>query len=713
MVVATAMGVAFLCSMTIISVAGQPSLAPATNNNDTSANCPLQCRNGGVCKPGPLPSNATANITTRFGVPLGFLDNMGFEDYHCDCPPNYVGLLCQHNYQECVPTNLNNGIDNNITLAQPDHVHTCFHGGTCVPLITGTESHFVCNCQGALDVNGTQYVGQYCESPLLPDDQCGFGENHFCLNNGTCSENDKACSCQEGYTGRLCEFQLNDLPMSTLHDDTTKAIECELDCWNDGECQLGFDPDNDASRTFQIAGTHTFQHCECKDGYGGVLCEQSLCPTRDCQNGSTCLQSTSSTTGKEVAVCDCTAATKHFPEGPELFAGENCEYQSTSICTNETSTDGLFFCVNNGTCLETTTPITMWICQCPDGFHGLQCEFKYDVDGDGESDKEVLEAANPCVLACENGGECVKGVKDTTHMGNSTGIGLLNQTYDENLEHCRCPNGFSGLTCQTKTEVCADPDRVHICFHGSKCVDRSGNGHWECDCDVADIHTAGESCQLQNPTPCDKEPRFCLNGGTCNEDLTLPFCACPDEYAGVHCEMYDPTVLLPPTVLATDIPQTTPIPTQPPTSAPVQPPSTSQPVQVKSSPPSTTSPAPFPMKDTPAPTPELKFDFNPATLILDDDFVEPCFDDDCMQSRGSNSNRVSGHSNAMVAAAATLIILSAGLLVVSVVLYFKTVRKEREMSSLMDGDTLDVPRGRRKKEQREQMGERAGQDLII
>jgi hypothetical protein len=107
---------------------------------------------------------------------------------------------------------------------------------------------------------------------------------------------------------------------------------------------------------------------------------------------------------------------------------------------------------------------------------GASCEFKNAQDA-------------TCTLECQNGGSCRKGNKDDALI-NSLGKEMqhYNVTHSQLFEHCVCPDGYFGLQCEHKLEICPGGD--HVCLHGSKCVvqDEGEGGtatHHKCDCDEA------------------------------------------------------------------------------------------------------------------------------------------------------------------------------------------------------------------------------------
>ena len=76
-----------------------------------------------------------------------------------------------------------------------------------------------------------------------------------------------------------------------------------------------------------------------------------------------------------------------------------------------------------------------------------------------------LETEHECTLKCQNGSSCV--AKSDRSESSAGGV---NQQ-DRGL-YCDCPEGFAGLHCEYKAEVCGNDEL--ICLHGSKCEEYDG-----------------------------------------------------------------------------------------------------------------------------------------------------------------------------------------------------------------------------------------------
>ncbi|CAF0862455.1 unnamed protein product [Adineta steineri] len=128
----------------------------------------------------------------------------------------------------------------------------------------------------------------------------------------------------------------------------------------------------------------------------------------------------------------------------QSFTPPTCP-SSTSIgltCSiSSTSCDMLNPCQNNGLCIDDNTTLSDYICLCPYGFDGQQCQTDY----------------RPCQPdTCWNNGIC-------------------NQTSNTTF-YCLCREGWYGIHCEAKTEYCKNI----TCFNGGIC--RSSLLNYTCEC---------------------------------------------------------------------------------------------------------------------------------------------------------------------------------------------------------------------------------------
>ncbi|XP_060582136.1 uncharacterized protein LOC132738608 isoform X2 [Ruditapes philippinarum] len=142
-----------------------------------------------------------------------------------------------------------------------------------------------------------------------------------CLNGGSClavHESDAICKCLPGYTGQVCETDID---------------EClSTPCQNGGTCL-------DKLNEYQ---------CNCMPGYTGADCETDIdeCASNPCVNGATCLDKVNA------YFCNCIPG----------FSGTNCETDVNECTSNP--------CKNGATCVDR---VNSYQCQCSPGYNGTNC----------------------------------------------------------------------------------------------------------------------------------------------------------------------------------------------------------------------------------------------------------------------------------------------------------------------------------------------------
>ena len=291
--------------------------------------CPIDCQNAAPCVQGENENGFAGHPLKSNGSPLDFLEetsreNSAGEKYFCDCPDTFTGIRCGRDYLECADTG-----------------HYCYHGGKCLDNLTGDpipDDQLFCDCSDASH-NSIAYVGKYCEQEGAQ--ACDADGEYFCLNGGTCKDDfqnkRRPCECPTGYRGPHCEFEQGSVPA------------CDLDCQGVGECQLGIKDYDTALYTEFWVTEGGYMHCTCPEGYFGNQCEieGQTCGPAHCFNGAACL-TTIDMKGVTSYSCDCRTATN---ADDSKFAGDYCQSESTSFCSEKTNdANGLLFCTNGGTC---------------------------------------------------------------------------------------------------------------------------------------------------------------------------------------------------------------------------------------------------------------------------------------------------------------------------------------------------------------------------
>ena len=174
------------------------------------------------------------------------------------------------------------------------------------------------------------------------------------------------CECTDGFAGLLCDTS------EACFDDAAGA---PIDCQNGGLCV----PDTQGT-AFSCDCSGTGFELDSTSGLCTAPIVDGPCGTASCQNGGTCMTSSTDPRGYE---CACVAG----------FRGDDCE--TPDPC-------GLAPCENGGSCADSSVDSRGYECTCVDGFTGADCEvvdFCYDTGAMASVD-------------CMNSGLCVNGASD-------------------------------------------------------------------------------------------------------------------------------------------------------------------------------------------------------------------------------------------------------------------------------------------------------------
>ena len=331
----------------------------SSTTGDSSGACPITCFNGATCKQGN--ATFTSHPKNSQGDELEIHHEKSIKGYHCECQAGFTGVSCNVPYETCA--------DGNST-------HVCYHGGTCVPGVLdelGNEQYH-CDCSSASTSLasseggsgsgtdggsfGSRYAGKYCEHALNVCKAGGDGGGgdssgndgvgmNFCANGGACKENptpaEPPCKCEPEWTGAHCEFSVEDEQLPPV---------CKLDCQNGGTCQVGVPIDRDTRNPKADDDYSSFTYCLCPEGFGGTTCEVPVadpCGDKDlCKNGARCVvePGLDGIVDDDDFYCDCV----HNITEADRYAGRYCQYKATAVCAN--NHNGVSFCVNNGECID-------------------------------------------------------------------------------------------------------------------------------------------------------------------------------------------------------------------------------------------------------------------------------------------------------------------------------------------------------------------------
>ena len=167
-------------------------------------------------------------------------------------------------------------------------------------------------------------------------------------------------------------------------------------------------------------------------------------------------------------------------------------------------------------------------CECPSGYHGVECELQGDLCGEGENKGKHI---------CLNGSKCVSNNKqhscdcsppdeeeDDTTEEDGGGNSKTNSSSSSSSSHRSVTTHFTGKYCEHKaTDICTIPD--------------SHNGNKN--------HNNDKNKNKKNHPV--SPMYFCVNGGVCkdyipevgavNGGTEHPGCTCDDGWTGIDCSI--------------------------------------------------------------------------------------------------------------------------------------------------------------------------------
>ncbi|XP_041974709.1 protein crumbs [Aricia agestis] len=369
------------------------------------------------------------------------------------------------------------------------------HNGTCLALETGL---FRCNCAPG-------YTGRLCEVDL---DECVLTPkicNHgVCLNVPGTYE----CYCKPGYTGASCDQDIDEcLSSPCKNGGTCQNLENNYEC----TCVNGFEGKDCSVNIDECASSPCAAGSTCVDGVGGYSC---VC--RGGLTGARC----------ETDIDDCESAPcLHGGRCRDRLDGYTCACAGTGYegaqCEIDVDECASHPCRNGGTCLD---DVADYRCACHPAYTGKSCE----------TDVEECESS-----PCKYGGVCLERSNASLYVAVDAGpvrVGpqpqqLLPAAYYAPFDpaaaagfDCVCVRGTAGARCELNVDECASAP----CRHG-KCVD--GVGGYECVCAAG---FEGEHCE----TEIDECERYepCVRG-RCVDARATYLCECEAGWGGRNCSV--------------------------------------------------------------------------------------------------------------------------------------------------------------------------------
>jgi hypothetical protein len=303
----------------------------------------------------------------------GACTDHGYNNFSCECAPDYNGELCQHTLCIFYPC-LNGGLCEDGVDIACDCVDTGFEGDVCELPVNDCLNHTDCGPGNCTDLHlgyecvcdGTGYAGEFCDEEIFTDDCI----THECSANATCVDTGAVtytCDCDPGYEGSFCTQASDECASNPCF--VGECIDSHLDfaCNCSGTEYIGAICDiliQDACQSRNPCGAygaceidmHNYRTCACytNTGYEGIYCNEkvfdSQClPVNPCLHGGICHDSSNAT---DDMYCDCSSGQL------EYNYGELCDVH---VCDAVPCEDDDMTCVYNtsATLMRTCTAIPL------------------------------------------------------------------------------------------------------------------------------------------------------------------------------------------------------------------------------------------------------------------------------------------------------------------------------------------------------------------
>uniref|UniRef100_A0A8W8N019 Fibrillin-1 n=1 Tax=Magallana gigas TaxID=29159 RepID=A0A8W8N019_MAGGI len=364
---------------------------------------------------------------------------------------------------------------------------------------TNTPGSFHCSCFEGYVLNNTTmsnctkcpegYYGENCQ------EQCSCGQGSERCDHIT------GCYCKPGWTGTLCETDINE-----YIDECNELSTCQHNCTN---LQGSFE-------------------CACTAGYSLENDGRSCKDIDECLGDTHCEHYCNNTDGSYVCSCRDGYNLANFSKCEDI---DECSTINTGVdgCQNCTNTPGSFHC----SCFEgyVLNNTTMSNCtKCPEGYYGENCQEQCSC-GQGS---ERCDHITGCY--CKPGWTgtlCETDINECNSTDNPCNSYTEECINNDGSFICRCKEGFTN----SANDSCKDIDE---CNESSTCQHNCTNlqGSFECACTTGySLENDGRSC---------KDIDECLGDSHCehycNNTGGSYVCSCRDGFNVVNfskCEDID------------------------------------------------------------------------------------------------------------------------------------------------------------------------------
>ena len=338
-------------------------------------------------------------------------------------------------------------------------------------------------CDSNVDCDATEEASKKSIEETTIVQSVNLCETEPCENNGACvfdsTDNTKICNCEPGYTGDLCETDIDECDQTSSFWTGSNVLPTGIT----SVCMTASSRRRRRSTTNKCTDNINGYSCQCMTTpvpYSGNHCElDTFCENAECSDGASCSN----------GVCNCGELTTN-ESGRE---GTLC--QLTNYCLG---TDNVEICLNLATCVSTGSGVQ---CNCVAGFYGEHCE---SVDYcEAESDdfcsdhgyckNEATEAVCVCTTGylgdnCEHNNLCSSATGNSPCVEGSCEVSTDFSTYT-----CTCNSGFYGTDCDNSFDTYFCSNRAPSLSGFAACVtantehctvDSAGTGR-DCNCKAA------------------------------------------------------------------------------------------------------------------------------------------------------------------------------------------------------------------------------------